>query len=324
MQSWKHIPTNIFTLDMALLGGIPRSLVTLCYGYAGAGKTTLAHKVIAQAQRMFPEQEAAFVDVEGRMDKAWAAKNGVDLDRLWQVQPNTGEEALDLAEELVRIPEISLIVVDSLAALMPYKEAQVSTEDDLPGLQARLIGKFCRKTGSALVDMRNYDHFPAMLWLNQWRSKLTMFGDPRVLPGGIAQHNFSSVKIEMLNKEIEGKDEFDINTVETNEHSFRIVKNSYGIGIRHGEFEMIRNPSNPLGQGFINDGKTVCTYARKFGLITGGGSGGFAVEGLDKKFRVLDDIVEYLYQNKEFFEALKYKIISLYRVNNGLDGDGWL
>lgn len=308
------------------MGGIPRSQVTLLYGYASSGKSTLCFKTIANAQKLLPDHETAYIDVEGRYDKTWAELNGVDTNKLWLFNPPTGEAALDIADEVIRrVDNLSVVVVDSLAALLPVKELERSTEDDLMGMQARLIGKFCRKTLNSVVEQRKKGKFPSVILLNQWRSKIgIMYGDPRTLPGGIAQHNTASVKIEVLNKEKEGKDAFDFNTVDYNEHSFRIAKNTEGVAIRHGEFRMIRNPSNPLGQGFIDDAGTVATWARKYGIITGSGPGGFEIEGVDQNFRILKDIEAFLYNDVEVFEQLKHKLICLYREQNGLKGEGWV
>jgi hypothetical protein len=193
------------------------------------------------------------------------------------------------------------------------------------GMQARLIGKFCRKTLNSVVEQRVKGNFPAIILLNQWRSKIgVMYGDPRVLPGGIAQHNSASVKIEILNKEHEGKDALDLSTVDYNEHSFKITKSTEGVAIRHGEFKMIRNPDHVLGPGYIDDASTVATWARKFGIITGSGAGGFQIEGVDQKFRILKEIEDYLNTNRDVYESLKHKLICLYRQTNGLSGDGWL
>jgi recombination protein RecA len=322
---WKHIPTGIFTLDMAMHGGIPRSQMTLIFGRESSGKSTLALKVLGNAQEMFPDQEAILIDIEGTYDETWAARHKVDNDKLWLVQPSTGENALDIADEIIRLPNISVVVVDSLAALIPYKEIEASTENDLPGLQARLIGKFVRKIISGLVDQRKEGHIPTIILLNQWRYKIGVFmGDPRVLPGGQAQHYAAFAKIEILNKETVGKDVLEQDTVDFNTHTFKIIKNKEGTAIRHGEFKMIRNPANELGQGFIADADTVATWARKFGVITGSGAGGFRIDGVDQKFRVLKDIEAYMYENPLFYESFKMKLISMYRIQNGLREGEWL
>lgn len=322
---WQHIPTGIFTLDMALHGGFTRSQMSLVFGRESSGKTTLALKAIGNAQRMFPNDLAVLEDVEGTYDKTWGARQGIDNDRLVLVQPQTGEQALDIADEVIRTPGVSILVVDSLAALIPYQELEKSTEDSVVGKHGMLIAKFCRKAVSGLVTMRAQGHLPTLILLNQWRMRIGVGkGDPRILPGGQAQHYAAFAKVETTNKEVLGKDAYDKETVDYNEHGFRIKKNKEGPGMRTGEFQMIRNPNHPYGQGFIDDGRTVATWAYKMGLVTGGG-GKYVIDGVpDQTFRTYDDMVSFFYQNWEFYCAFQHRIISKYRESNGLSLDGWL
>ena len=322
---WKHIPTGILALDMALHGGIPRSQVTLLYGRESSGKTTLALKAIGNAQRMFPEQRAVHIDLEGSYDANWGAMQGIDNSKLTLVRPETGEQALDIADGIIRTPGVSIVVVDSLAALIPYREMEKSTEDSVVGMHGKLIASFCRRALSGLVTMRPKGHIPAVILLNQWRSKIgVMVGDPRILPGGQAQHYTAFTKIEMKNKEHLGKDAYDKETVDYNEHTFKIDKNKEGVAMRTGTFDMIRNPNNPLGMGFIDDGRTAATWGYKMGLITGGG-GKYAIDGVpDQTFRTYEDIVQFFYTNWEFYCAFQHRIISAYRASNKLPAEGWL
>jgi hypothetical protein len=152
------------------------------------------------------------------------------------------------------------------------------------------------------------------LWINQWRQKIgVMFGDPRVLPGGEAQHYTASTKVEMKNKEQMGKDAEGNHIVDYNEHAFKVDKSKIGVGIREGEFTMIRNPDNPLGMGFIDEARTVINWARKHDLITGGGSS-WRVNDVDTKFGRLQEIADYFYSDDEFYDAFKQQLIRAYRV----------
>ena len=318
---FKHLPTNIFQLDMALHGGIPEGVITLLYGRAGSGKTTLAARVIASAQAKHPDLAAVFLDVEGTYQPEWGERHGVDNSKMALIQPDTGEQALDLALGAVRAAESSIIVVDSLAALVPMKEIQKSMEDLTVGEQGKLIARFCRVVQSALLNERKRGHRPAIILINQWRMKIgTMFGDPRTLPGGEAQHYAASVKIEMKNKEVMGKDAHDIQTVEHNEHGFKLDKSKIGTGLREGDFTMIRNPSHYLGMGFVDDAKTVVTWARKVGLITGGGSS-WTVDGVDTKFGRLQDIADFFYSDDAFYATFKDRLMRMYRRECGLQED---
>lgn len=321
----EHIPTGIFSLDMATFGGIPQGLVTLLYGWESSGKTTLSMKTIAGAQKKYPSKAVSVIDLEGTFDFNWARNgHGVDTDALVYSRPGSGEQALDIADALIRAEETSLIVIDSLAALIPTKELEKSFEDGVVGEQARLIGRFVRKVQQGLLEERRRGHAPAVLLLNQWRYKVgVLHGDPRTLPGGMAQNYVAGLKIDIKNKEKAGRDSRNMEVIDYNDHSFTIAKNKLGNGIRTGEFVMVRNPSNPLGAGFIDDAKTVVSTAIKMGLV--GGSGGrYTFDGIPgETFRKYDDIAEYMYQDLDFFEQTKHRLISLQRIACGLDAHGW-
>jgi recombination protein RecA len=323
LSQHRHLPTGIFTLDMALFGGVAESVITQFYGWESSGKTTVAMRVVGAAQRKYPDKTAVFIDAEGTFDLNWARRHGVNVDKLIIVQPETGEQAVDIADAVLRADDTSIVVIDSLPALMPVNELEKSAEDATVALQARLIGRFVRKATQALITERKRGHTPTLLLLNQWRNKIAMMGDNRQLPGGNALRFFVSTNVEILNKEKLGRDQFDVETVEVNEHSFRITKNKLGTGIRTGEFDMIRNPSHPYGAGWIDDAKTVLTYAKKFGVFTGGGSS-WRIDGLDEKFGRIQDAIDHLYSDLDYFEALKFRLISLQREHAGMNPDGWL
>ncbi len=319
----KHLPTGIFSLDMSLCGGIPEGYVTLLYGRESSGKTTLGLRLMAQAQRKHPDKVAVMLDVEGTYDPTWGRVHGINNDTMLLVQPNGGEQALDIADSVTRAAETSIVVMDSLAALVPVKELEKSIEDPLVGTAGKMIASFSRKIQNALNEERKRDHQPTVLLINQWRQKIGVFrGDTRVLPGGSSQHYLAAVKLEILNKEVLGKDDMDFEVVGHNEHSFKIKKNKVVNSMRSGEFQMIVNPSHPLGPGFIDDGRTVATWAKRMGVITGGG-GAFQIDGVEGTFRKLDDIVEHFYQDMEWYFGFQRRLITLHRVTKGLSADGW-
>lgn len=320
----QHIPTGIFSLDMATHGGIPEGLITLLYGWESSGKTTLSMKTIAGAQRKYPSKGVAVIDIEGTFDKGWASKaHGVDTDAMIYGRPTSGEQALDIVDALIRAEETSLIVVDSLAALIPTVEVEKSFEDGVVGAQARLIGRFVRKAQQAFLDEAKRGHHPAIILVNQWRYKVGVtHGDPRTLPGGMAQHYVAALKIDIKNKEKAGKDDRDMDTVDYNEHSFTIAKNKIGNGIRSGEFKMIRNPSHAYGAGFIDDSKTVVAWGKKMGMV-GGSAGRYTFDGLEGTFRTYDDIAEGFYSDLDAFEHTKMRMICMQRAASGVDATGW-
>jgi recombination protein RecA len=324
-----HIPTDIFTLDMGLHGGVPQSLISMVYGWESSGKTTTAMRVIAQTQRKYPDMVAVLIDTEGTYDADWGTKHGIDNERLVLVQPESGEQAVDLARALIKAKETSIVVLDSLPALMPMKEMEKAAEDAVVAMQARLIGRFVRTVSQALIDERQRKHYPSVLLINQFREKIAMMGDTRTLPGGNALKFFVSVRWEVKNKEVLGKDRFDSEVVDYNEHSWRITKNKVGNGLRNGEFVMIRNPDHAYGPGFIDDAKPVLTFARKFGLVSGGGSAWY-MDGVNDlsgtkplKFGKLQEMLDHLYSDLDYYEGLKRTLITTQRVNNGLSAEGW-
>jgi recombination protein RecA len=186
------IPTGSLSLDIALgIGGVPRGRVTEIYGPEGSGKTTLAQHIVAEAQRM--GGVAAFIDMEHALDPAYAARCGVDVENLYISQPDTGEQALEIAEALIRSGAVDVVVVDSVAALVPRAEIEGEMGDSHPGLQARLMSQALRKLSGAIKQSN-----AAVIFTNQLRQKIgVMFGNPETTSGGMALKFYSSVRLDM-------------------------------------------------------------------------------------------------------------------------------
>src|SRR5258706_2158668 len=317
----ERIPTGIFLLDLALLGGIPHNRITLFSGNRHSGKSLLCHLCIAHSQQQFPEYQCIKADIEGASDPVWSAKLGVDVDRLYVFSPETGESAADSVDALIRTKEVSLVAVDSIAALTPVKELDSSAADVLIAMQARLTTGILRKATSALIAERNRGHYVTVIFTNQFRMKIGGYGDNRTMPGGKAAEHFPSVQIELKNKETMGKDEYDIDTVLENEHSFIIKKNRLNGGLRMGEFRLIRSTNNEFGlpEGAINDAGTLLTYSKKFGFYTGGGtSWKLDVWGKIYEFRKADDVIKVLYEDKDLYWQLRNQAIMKYAESLGM------
>jgi recombination protein RecA len=186
------IPTGSLALDLALgVGGIPRGRVIEIYGPEGSGKTTLCQHIVSEAQRM--GGVAAYIDMEHALDPIYAAKCGVNVDELYISQPDTGEQALEIAEALVRSGAVDVIVVDSVAALVPRAEIEGEMGDSHPGLQARLMSQALRKLSGAIKTSNT-----AMVFTNQLRHKIgVMFGNPETTPGGMALRVYAWVRLDM-------------------------------------------------------------------------------------------------------------------------------
>jgi recombination protein RecA len=286
----ESIPTGSIALDLALgVGGLPRGRITEIYGPEASGKTTLALSVIAEAQKK--GGQCAFVDAEHALDPKWAETIGVNLDDLLMSQPDTGEQALEITETLIRSGALDVIVIDSVAALVPRAELEGEMGDAVMGMQARLMSQALRKLTGAISKSKT-----VLIFTNQLRQKIgVMFGNPETTPGGLALKFYASARIDVRRIEVLKDGERVIGS----RHRARIVKNKVAPPLRIAEFDIME------AEGISKTGDLL-DVALSLGLVTKSGSF-FSYDGKPIA-QGKEGAKAYLKEHPHFTEELEKKI----------------
>ena len=292
------IPTGSLSLDMALgIGGLPRGRIVEIYGPESSGKTTVALHVVAEAQKR--GGSAVFIDVEHALDPVYAKNLGVDIDQLLVSQPDTGEQALEICEALVRSGAVDVVVVDSVAAMVTKAEIEGEMGDTHVGLQARLMSQALRKLTGAIGKSN-----AIVIFINQLREKIgVMYGNPETTPGGRALKFYSSVRLDVRRTEqLKAGGEVIGNRVRV-----KVVKNKVAPPFKEAEFDIM------YGQGVSRLGE-ILDLGSKLDIVQK--SGAWFNYGEIRLGQGRDNAKEYLRQNPELAEEVEAKVrANLYQLN---------
>jgi recombination protein RecA len=294
------IPTGSFSLDLALgVGGLPRGRVVEIFGPESSGKTTLALNVVAQAQKH--GGKAAFIDAEHAMDPDYAKKLGVNVNELLISQPDSGEEALNILESLVRSGMISVVVVDSVAALTPQAELDGEMGEQHVGRQARMMGQALRKLTALAANSQTL-----IIFINQIRMKIgIMFGNPETTPGGRALPFAASVRIDIRRIAQVKKGEH----VVGNRVKAKVVKNKVAAPFKHAEFDILFNEGISYEGDILNAGVN-------YGAIKKAGAS-FSFEG-ERLGTGFENARAKLKEDKKLLESIKKKVVEAYKSGDGV------
>ncbi len=290
VQDVEVIPTGSVGLDFALgVGGLPRGRITEIYGPEASGKTTLAIHVIAEAQKM--GGICAIIDAEHAFDRFYAERLGVDVNSLWIAQPDNGEQALDIAEQLINSGAIDVLVIDSVAALTPKAEIEGEMGDKNVGLHARLMSQAMRKLTGAISRTRT-----CCIFINQMREKIgVMFGNPETTTGGNALKFYASVRIDVRPSSFIKDGEDTIGRVV----KAKVVKNKVAPPFMKAQFDIM------FGEGISRSGE-VLDLATELGVVKKSGSW-FSYDGT-KLGQGRDAVVRVLQENPDLFDELAAKV----------------
>lgn len=316
----ERLPSSTFAFDLATGGGFPKGRISIVYGPESSLKTTMALRAIAQSQRENPNMKCVFIDVEVSYNPEWGASLGVDNEKLIYVLPDYAEQVVDIAEAFMYAEDVAIVVIDSLAALITTQEIDSSAEKANVGGSGLVVGKLYRKVTLALSRAKKEGRKPIFIAINQIRFKIgVMYGNPEVMPGGVAFLFASSLTIRMY-----GKDELDkkINAVlPAYKICTGIIKKwKVPICARTFEFKLATLPqkSKGLKVGDTDDWNTLVAYLKEYKLLVKTKKG-WELEEVE--FKTLNAIWDHLIKHSTYADMLRSTLIQMARNKGMLEED---
>lgn len=301
-----RLPFGIFPLDLALGGGIPRGKCSMVYGPESSGKTTIALLLVKNYQKLYPDEVVVWIDAEWGFDAAWAQRLGVNVHKLFLCKPETGEQAAEMAEGLIYADDIGLIVIDSIAGMVPQAELEGDMARAQVGGNSVLIGKMFRKLVGGLIAQSKLNRFPTVFCINQLRKKIgVMFGDPETYCGGHAMRHYLNIVFRTYAKDIMVESVSKTNP-SLKEVTLGMKKWKVPIVAKNSVYQFAVIPHSGLKVGESESWNTVLSYAKDFGYIAKDGAkwlyGG-------AEYKTQTEIVELLRSNPDMLYTLKSTLI---------------
>lgn len=291
----ERLPTDVFAFDLASGGGFPIGKMSIVYGPESSGKTNLVLKALGNAQRREQDKKVVFVDVEHSFDAKWAATLGVNVNDIVLLHPDFGEQAIDMVEAFTQAIDVSTVVVDSLAALTPVKQAESSADRTQVGGNAMLIGDLMRKCLYSMSRMAKQDHYPTLLMVNQVRTKIgVMFGDPENQPGGHYLRHMSGLTVRIYGSNVLDKS---VSTAMPAHKKTTATFKKWKVPIVNinCQYDMMMIPQHGFKPGEVDDWNTVGTYLRNYGWLEKGKTRWILKGPSQGEFKTLDAIKKALY-----------------------------
>jgi len=313
----ERLSSGLFAFDLATGGGIPEGRCTILYGTEDSMKTSICLKLLAQAQKKYPNKTAVFIDIEGVFSRDWARTLGVDVDKLVYIHPDNAEQMVDIVEGILYTEDASLVVVDSLAALLTTHEADKSAEDAIVGRTGLVINKFYRKMSMALGKARRSGRNPSVLCINQIRFKIGVtHGNPETMPGGPSFKYASSMTIRLYGKDIM-ESQVSKSLPAYKELSMIIQKHKVPILAKKAilQVALLPIPEYHLEIGEAYDWNTLLAYLKAMDLMVKGEGkkGGWVFTnpgtGESMPFGKIDELKTVVYEDQEFAAEVKLGLI---------------